>query len=583
MGGAAVTAPNPSTAEARAIADELARAGCLHVVAAPGSRSTALVVAFAEHPRLRLHMGIDERSCGFVALGVAKATGRPGVVVTTSGTAAANLYPAVVEADRSGTPLLALTADRAPEQRNTGANQTIDQLRLFGPTVRWFCEVTVAEDRTDAAAYWRSTLVRAVAESMGWQGRPGPVHLNLPFREPTVPASDDGRAVAPPFAADLSGRPGGEPWTVLTPGRRCLNPADLQALAAELSDARRGLIAVGEGCGDPHPLHHLAERLRWPLVAEATSGARFGGAITTAHHLAAHEPWAQDHTPDVVLRIGRVGLSPHVARLLSRAPTQVLVPGNSDWPDPDRSSHRLVAADPGLLATQLAELVEGADPGWLTDWQQAETAARAAIDAFLDSLEVLSEPRLARDLAAATPAEGLFVVGSSMPVRDLDWFMASRHLRVLGNRGASGIDGLVSLATGAALAGGDPVVALLGDLALLHDLGALLTDPRPTTPLVLTVANNRGGGVFSFLPQARHVPQFERLFATPRPLPFPAVAEAMEVTYRRVQQPGEVVSSLREVAQSGGVHLLEAVVAERDANVEIHRRVAATVAAALGS
>lgn len=578
-----MSVPNPSTAEARVIADELARAGCLHVVAAPGSRSTALVVAFAEHPQIRLHMGIDERSCAFVALGVAKATGRPGVVLTTSGTAAANLYPAVVEADRSGTPLLALTADRAPEQRHTGANQTIDQQRLFGPTVRWFCEVTVAEDRPDAAAYWRSTVVRAVAEAVGWQGRPGPVHLNLPFREPTVPASDDGRSVAPPFAADLAGRPGGEPWTVLTQGRRSLGPADLEALAAELSDTRRGVIAVGEACGNPEPLHHLAERLGWPLVAEANSGARFGAAITTAHHLAAHEPWAEDHLPEVVLRIGRVGLSPHVARLLSRAPSQVLVPGNGDWADPDRSSHRLVAADPGLLATQLAELVEGGDDGWLTDWQQAEAAARAAIDAFLDSLEVLSEPRLARDVAAATPPEGLFVVGSSMPVRDLDWFMAPRRLTVLGNRGASGIDGLVSLATGAALAGGDPVVALLGDLALLHDLGGLLTDPRPTTPLVLTVVNNRGGGVFSFLPQARHVTQFERLFATPRPLPLPALAEAMEVAFRRVAHPGEVISTLGEVVQSGGVHLVEAVVAERDANVEIHRRVADAVAAALGS
>jgi 2-succinyl-5-enolpyruvyl-6-hydroxy-3-cyclohexene-1-carboxylate synthase len=540
---------------AQVLVDEMIRNGVRILVLAPGSRSSALAIAAAERREISLHVEIDERSAGFFALGVGKAVRSPAVVVTTSGTAAGNLYPALLEADASHTPLLALTADRPPELRSVGANQTIDQIKLFGDRVRWFCELAVAEDRPGVVDYWRSTVCRAVAEARGRRGPPGPVHLNLPFREPLVPLADDGRGRASPFTQSLAGRPGGGPWTTFDQA----TPPWL-TMSGEGSVSKRVLVWIGDR-GDRSLARELMER-GCVVVAEAHSGARAPGTITTAHHLLSHPGFLQEAMPDVVYRIGRVGLSRNLSALAG-VEQRVIDPW--DWSDPDRSAVSLQT----LLVLPPADR----DQTWIDLWQHAEKTARRALDSVLDAIDTPTEPRAARDAARATPGGGWLVVGSSMPVRDLDWFMETSEIRVLSNRGASGIDGFVSTALGAA-AGGEPTLALTGDLSFLHDQNGLLVQPRPAC--VFVVVNNDGGGIFSFLPQARFPHHFERLFGTPHGRSLERLAAFYELGYEAIEKAGGLEPAVERALAAGGVHLLE-VRTDREENLELHRTVTATV------
>jgi len=545
-----VSLPNPSTAIATVIVDELARNGVRDFVLAPGSRSAALVIAALEADGVRVHVEIDERSAGFLAIGIAKASGRPAGVITTSGTAAANLMPAVVEADAAGVPLLALTADRPPELRHAGANQTIDQVKLFGDRVRWFCEVGVPADVPGANSYWRSTACRAIAEATAF--RPGPVHLNLAFREPLVPLSDDGRTQAAPFEGSAAGRDDGGPWT------RVVRDARISGVGESLDG--RVLVIAGDGAG-PQPGRP------WPVIAEAHSGARGAGTISTAHHLLSDTGFLEAHVPDVVVMVGRSGLSPNVARLARRAARKVLV-DPIGWSDADRSAHEIVAEmpPPGVV-----------DGDWSSVWLEAEEVGRAALDEFLDGLPAMSEPRVARDTADAVGEGGVLYAASSMPARDLDWFMRARQVRVLSNRGASGIDGFVSSALGAALVGG-PVVALAGDLSVLHDQNGFLLGDRPDC--VFVIVNNDGGGIFSFLPQARFPDFFERGFATPHGRDFEALARFHDLGYAHVEEPAKLPMAIGDGLSARGVQLIE-VRTDRTANVEIHRDASKAVSDAL--
>jgi 2-succinyl-5-enolpyruvyl-6-hydroxy-3-cyclohexene-1-carboxylate synthase len=523
---------NPATAFATAFVDELARCGLTEAVIAPGSRNAPLAMALwrqAAGPAVRLHVRIDERSAAFLALGLAKVSRRPVAVVCTSGTAAAHFHAAVIEADEACVPLLVLTADRPPELRGTGANQTIDQLKLYGNAVRWFCEVGVPEAREGMNAYWRSLACRAWATAAGGAGSaPGPVHLNLPLREPLVPDAADGAggdagearpaATGPGGAAGwpepLAGRPGGAPWTAIGAA-----PA---GSALELPWTERGVVVCGDGSTDPAALLRLAEEAGWPVLAEPSSGARAGpGALAAYPFLLDSAEFVAAHRPDVIVSAGRPGLSRgQLAYLKTAAPSGapprhvVVAQGPGRW------------ADPARTATDVAPAVRlagrsSAGTGWLASWRTADAAARAAASAILDADDALSEPRLARDLAAAVPDGALLWAASSLPIRDLDQQMAPRPgVTVLANRGVSGIDGLVSSACGAALAhqrsGGGPAVALLGDLAFLHDLPGLFAGPEEPRPdLVLVVVNNDGGGIFSLLEQAAFPASFERVFGTP--------------------------------------------------------------------
>lgn len=575
-----MTAANPSTAQAAVLVDELVRCGITDAVVAPGSRSTALVFALAHEDRIRTHVQIDERSAGFLALGLARATRRPAVLVTTSGTATVNLHPAVVEADRAAVPLLVVTADRPPEARETDANQTIRQVGLYGDSVRWSVDVAVAEDRDGVVAYWRSTICRAHAEATGLGRAAGPVHVNVPFREPTVPLSDDGRTAATEFGRSMAGRADGGPWVDVSVPRRSVPDEVIADVAARCRSVRRGVIVAGEGSPDADVLHRLAERLAWPVLAEPLSGVRDrSGTISTYHHLLGHGPFAAEHGPDLILRFGRAGLSRNLMVLLGSDVEQIAVLPDGRWSDPHRATARAVVGDPSSFCRELMErLGDGdGDPGWLASWRRADGLAAEAIDRVLREAGGLNEPAAARWAAGGAPDGSALVVGSSMPVRDLDAFMAPRPgVTVYGNRGASGIDGFVSSAIGVALGHAGPTLALAGDLSLLHDVNGFLLEPRDVT-LTIVVVNNDGGGIFHFLPQARFPAELERLFATPHGRDLAAVVGAYGVAHQLVRTRDELEAALGVVE---GIRVVE-VRTERDANVAFHERVSEAVKAVL--
>ncbi|HEV2754470.1 MAG TPA: 2-succinyl-5-enolpyruvyl-6-hydroxy-3-cyclohexene-1-carboxylic-acid synthase [Actinomycetota bacterium] len=562
-------------AAAGALFDEVVRCGVRHVCLSPGSRSTPLAVAALSDDRLRVHVSIDERSSAFLALGIARATGVPAVALSTSGTAAANFLPAVTEASNAGVPMLVVTADRPPELRGTGANQTIDQLKIYGGFVRWFCETGVPEDRPGAGAYWRSLACRAWAEATRRDA--GPVHLNVSFREPLVAAPEDD------VVSDFSGRAGGAPWTETSPGAAAPDPRDVEWLAEKAASAARGLVLAGAGDTGGRGVHALAEAAGWPILAEPASGLRSGPFAISAYEALLRSGWGDEHRPDFVLRLGKIGISRVVNAFFGHDVEQALVDPAGRWLDPERTAHRIVAADPDLLCAAAAERVPPrATDGWLEEWIAAETAARTALDAVLDARAEVSEPRVARDVARRATDGATLVVAASMPVRDLDWFMSPRTgLRIVANRGANGIDGFVSTALGVALASSGRTFALAGDLSMLHDVNGLLLARSEDVAATFVVLNNDGGGIFSFLPQAGAVPEFERAFSTPHGVSFADVARAYGCGHRLLETADDLPGALDDAAAAGGVQLIEPRT-DRDANVELHRELWAAVGAALG-
>ena len=568
---------NPSTALARVLVDELARCGLVEAVVAPGSRSTPLALALVAHPGIRVHVRVDERSASFLALGLARASRRPVAVVCTSGTAAANFHPAVMEADESAVPLLVLTADRPPELRGTGANQTVDQIGLYGGAVRMFAEVGTPDPAPGMVAYWRSLTCRAWASALG--GHPGPVHLNVAFRDPLTPDQPTGDG--PEWTAPLDGRAEGRPW-ISRPGPRT-EPAPYVP-----ADVERGVIVCGDGDYDPVPFLALAELTGWPLLAEPTSNARRSGAISTYRQLLAVPGFAQAHTPELVVSVGRPNLSRQILAYLRRAERHVVVTASSvgdpaaslpdDFSDPARTATDVVAA---VAPPAGPNWEQPASTDWSRSWARAEEIARVAVDGVLDAEETLTEPRLARDLTSHMAAGSLLFAGSSMPIRDLDSTMHARcGVRLVGNRGVSGIDGTVSTAIGAALAhqsaGEGHAYALLGDLALLHDQNGLIIGPgEPRPDLAIVVVNNDGGGIFSGLEQAGH-PDFERVFGTPHGVSMERVAAVADLPYTRV----EWATDLPKALLGEGLRIVE-VCTERAGSAALRRRIQDAVDAAV--
>ncbi len=538
---------------------------------APGSRSAPLALALHAEEGIAVHVVIDERSAAFLALGIARVTRVPTLVLCTSGTAAANFHPAVIEADQAQVPLLVVTADRPEELRATGSNQTIDQVRLYGGAVRFFSEVAATHDYSEgAASRWRSLAGQTFAAAAGSPS--GPVQLNVSFREPLVEMGSE------PADPSLEGRPGGRAWTEVVVEARHPSSDLVAELAEEIAATERGLIVAGDCYLDPQPVVELAETIGWPLLAEPTSGARRGRqAITTFDALLRHRPFAAAHRPELVLRFGKPALSRALARLLSAEVPQVVIERNGARLDPERAVSRIVAVDGALLCEALCERLEPREEStWLRSWRKAEETARAVIDQVLDFDDFPTEPRVARDLAALVPDDGVLVAASSMPIRDLNSFMAARPgLRVLGNRGASGIDGFVSSAVGVALASSGRTYALAGDLSLLHDQNGLIG--RADTDLALVVLNNDGGGIFSLLPQAGLKTGFQELFGTPHGLELAALARLYGVDYRRLER----ASELGAATSGAGLTLVE-VRTERSENAQLHERLWAGVGSALG-
>lgn len=581
----------------RAMVEDLVEAGVTDVIVCPGSRSTPLALATRAHPGLCVRVLLDERSAGFFALGLARASRRPVAVVVTSGTAVANLLPAVVEASLARVPLLLLTADRPPELRDRGAPQTIDQVRIFGGNVRWFAEVPLLDGAPETQRHVRSVVGRAVATARA--GPAGPVHLNIGFREPLVPSAalgplespDDGERLAGPFTEVVAGRPG-------------LAPADLADLAARLVLVERGLIVAGPQ-DDPHlpaALARLAAATGYPIVADPLSGVRCGPhdrsfVLAHADHLVRPGPWRDAHLPELIIRFGATPTSKPLLTLLDEAiPTQVVVDGDRGWSDPAIVPTTFVHADAtdtaNALADEMAAIGSAAgrvpDARWATAWTEADRAADRALLEWLSRVEAsdeLFEGLPFTLLGGVLPDGALLWAGNSMPVRDLDaWLLASnRAIRPLSNRGANGIDGVVSTALGAAAAGIGAVALVVGDVSFLHDLNALVAARLHGLSATIVLIDNDGGGIFSFLPQAAtDAPEvglpdhYEELFGTPHGIDVGPIVTALGGEYRSVN-PASLREALADSIDQPGVQVLS-FRTDRGRNVELHRQAAAAVA-----
>jgi 2-succinyl-5-enolpyruvyl-6-hydroxy-3-cyclohexene-1-carboxylate synthase len=580
---------NRNTALASAMAEELARSGVDRAVISPGSRSTPLAVALWRQPGIDVTVILDERSAGFFALGTALASGKPAVVLCTSGSAAANLHPAVVEADEAGVPMVVLTADRPPEMRDIGAGQTIDQLKLYGGAVRWFSEVGTHEADDDGLLHFRAVACRAYAEALG-SPRPGPVHLNVPWREPLAPIPIEGQVTATdPLALD--GRGGAPLNTVLAPAARA-DEGVLDQLAERIEATDRGLIVAGRQMSPllAEPVAALAAAAGYPILAEPTSQLRRGphdrSLIVSAYDHIARER-APELRPQLIVRFGDLPTSKPLRQLLAaiQGLEQIVIDPTGEWREPTRRADTIVRADPSATARSLTERLARLRPGASTvagsffagAWLDAERAVREAVDGRLGELDELSEPGVWNALGRSLRDGDSVLAASSMPVRDLELFLrpGPEGVRFASNRGANGIDGMVSTSAGLAAGSGARTWAVLGDLALFHDLGGLAA-ARDVGDLRLIVIDNSGGGIFHFLPQAEALPkgEFEALLGTPAGL---EPAQAGKLFGLSTAIPATPVDL--DEALAGDARMI-VVRTDRHRNLELHRELSLLATAA---
>jgi 2-succinyl-5-enolpyruvyl-6-hydroxy-3-cyclohexene-1-carboxylate synthase len=581
-----VDTTNRNTALASALVEELARCGVRHAVLSPGSRSTPLAVGLWRQPAIDVSVLVDERSAGFFALGAAQATRRPVAVLCTSGTAAANLHPAVAEADEAAVPLLVLTADRPPELRGIGAGQTIDQLKLYGSSTRWFCEVGTHDADDDGLLHYRSVACRAYAAARG-EPRPGPVHLNLAWRDPLAPLPVEGDVTATSPLA-LEGR-GDRPLTAVPHSSAAPEPALLDELAERIAAVPRGLVLAGRQTepGLRDPVIELADAAGYPVLAEPTSQLRLGPhdrRLVVSRYDAIARLEADALAPDLVVRFGDMPTSKALRLWLASLDEcrQLVVDPGFGWNEPSNRAETLVRADASALANGLADrLSGGGSEDWTTAWIDAERTVAEAVSEELGKVSGPTEPGLQGALGPALADGDLIYTASSMPIRDQEMFLPPGEADVLFlcNRGANGIDGLVSSGIGAAHASGRPTVIVTGDLGLLHDIGGLAALRDVATPVRIVIVNNDGGGIFHFLPQdeAMAPDEFEALLGTPRGVDAAKAADMFGIEHRLVGDLGELPDAL--VAGTG---LIEVPV-DRQGNFALHERLNRAAQSALAA
>jgi 2-succinyl-5-enolpyruvyl-6-hydroxy-3-cyclohexene-1-carboxylate synthase len=549
----------------------------------PGSRSTPLAIKLAQQPGIKVWMHLDERSAAYFGLGLAKALGEPVGLLATSGTAAANFLPAIVEAFLSRVPLVVLTADRPHELRDVGAPQTIDQLRLYGEHVKWFFDLPEPEATPEHIRLVRTLAARAVSSAV--QAPAGPVHLNWPFREPLVPGPAEPAA---PFE-----RAGARPYVEVHAG--CLAPSAeaVARLAADLASNRRGVIVCGpqDDPALPAALARLADRLGYPILADPLSGVRCGphdrSLVIDAYDAFLRDAPAVDRLePSVIVRLGAIPTSKPVLTYLQRyADARQIVVDPGGWREPTGLATDMLHVDPLLLCESLlAVLPEQREQGWRERWCTLNAGARYSIKLHMSASDELSEVRIFYELGSLLPDGAVIFAGNSMPVRDLDTFLpaSERRLRCMSNRGANGIDGVVSSALGASAAGIGPVVLVIGDISLYHDMNGLLAARQHGLDLVVVLINNDGGGIFSFLPQAQAEgsPDFELLFGTPHGLDLRAFVEGYGGFFSRVSDWPSFEQAVSDGLARGGLSVVE-VPTDRALNVVQHREVWEAVAQAL--
>ena len=577
--------PRANRLWATLIVEELARSGVDFFCVAPGSRSTPLVVALAANKKAESLVHFDERGSAFGALGYARATGRPAAWITTSGTAVANGLPAVVEAATDGVPMILLTADRPPEFRQTGANQTIDQPDIFGDYVRWRFDLPAPEEAVDPAMVL-TTVDQAVYRAR--RAPSGPVHLNLMFREPFIPDPEDLEGELPAPARWLKS---GEPYTRYTATRPAVNPDEVERLWEALHPVKRGLVVAGRLSSQKQgeAVLQLAESLDWPLLPDVGSQVRLGvrseNLVPYYDALLTSEPFKEAHHPEAVLHVGGRAVSKRLEQFLTRSQPDpyVVVRENPFRLDPGHRVTHSVETDVTDFCAALAKVAERRPPAGAASWRRGWREASEKVDNYLDrafeGIKELNEPFVARLISRHVPEGHALVVASSMPIRNLDTFAAADGtiVPVAANRGASGIDGTVATAAGFAWGSGRPLTLLIGDLALLHDLNslAMLRD----LPVVVVVLNNDGGAIFSFLPVARHKAFFEPYFGTPQGVGFEGGAKMFGLAYDLPRTAEEFVETYRVASTRNRPTLIE-VRTDREENTELHRKLLSEISEA---
>lgn len=572
------TAPNRNVFWAKTFVDELARCGLEHICIAPGSRSTPLVIAFAENPGVTIHSIIDERSAAFFALGLGLAMGKPAAVLCSSGTATVNFHPAVVEARYGQVPMLILTADRPHELRDSGANQTVDQVKLFGDHVLWFYDVALPEAEPPAVAVrnLRTLAARAYAKTQGFE--PGPVHLNFPFRKPLepIPVSGDQTDVEPhPFDNT-------RPFTNVSRGRIHPSEQQIALLAEAIQQSERGLIICGPRTpydeGFAQALASFSQRTRFPIFADVLSNVRCSPILQA---VGGYDTFLQEppfEPPDLILHFGAMPASSALEQWLNRIPTlrRVLITANGVWTDAYHRLTEMIQADETTLLQEVQRSLVASNhrrsqQTWSQQLDEAERITWQQLDEVL-SQQIFDGAAVGAIINAVPPATQVFTA-SSLPVRHAEQFVKPqlKSLRFYANRGASGIDGTISSAFGIAAADRHrPVVLIIGDLAFYHDMNGLLASKRDDLRnLTIFLINNDGGGIFKRLPIADFEPPFTELFLTPHGLDFAPAVQMYGLDYQRV----ETLDALRQIASQIGTASKAAVIEIRtDAQHDFERR-----------
>lgn len=557
------------TAYLASFVDELAQNNVKHAVVSPGSRSTPISLLLAEHPNIDVHINVDERSAAFFALGLAKALREPVALVCTSGTAAANFYPAIVEAYYARVPLLVLTADRPHELRDVGAPQAIDQINLYGKHVKWSVEMALPENSIEMTNYVRTIGARAVAVASNQPA--GPIHLNFPIREPLLPLMD----IVKEYRRNQM-----FPKVEVDKGIRTLSQTQFEALSNILAQAKRAIIVVGElqDGSVREAIVKLAEKLAIPILADPLSLLRSGEHPQT-HIIEAYDTFLRDDIakevlyPDVIIRFGAMPVSKSLLLFFKKhnKAKQFIIDPAAGWREPTGLATNMIYCEERAFCNGLLELLDRCeDQSWLKLWQDVNEATKSGLVSIRDE-EELSEGKLFLLLHELLPANSTLFVGNSMPIRDLDtfFFTNEKNIKVLANRGANGIDGVVSTALGVSTVSENTVLAI-GDLSFFHDMNGLLAAKLQKQNFTILLINNDGGGIFSFLPQASEKEYFELLFGTPHGLEFSHAAELYGANYRKVATWDEFQQAFTQSFSISGLKIIE-VQTEREANLVKHR------------
>lgn len=558
------------TAYLAAFVGELVESGVTDVVVSPGSRSTPLALMMAEHPGLKVHIQIDERSAGFFALGIAKASRKAVALLCTSGTATANYYPAIIEANISRVPLIVLTADRPHELRDVGAPQAIDQIHLYGRQVKWFVEMALPEATNEIIRYAQTVCARAIATSQMTPA--GPVHLNFPFREPLIPQLDN------PELFNKYKRPKGS--IKIQAGERTLTPDSFSRLAQLWSKDAKGVIVCGpiDYPAFGEAVLALAQKLQFPIIADPLSQLRSGShqknMIMDTYDTFLRNPQAKEYLkPEVVIRFGAMPVSKALTIFLkeNHEANHYVIDGGGGWRDPNAITSEMIYCDEVVLCQSIVSLVDARkDTDYFKQWSNLNEITKRNL-ARINDETALSEAKLFYQLADLLPENATVFVGNSMPIRDLDsfFFHNEKSIRVMANRGANGIDGIVSTALGAATVH-QPFYLVVGDLTLFHDLNGLLASKMHGIPINVILINNNGGGIFSFLPQAGHPKHFELLFGTPVDIDFKHAIQMFDGQYELIKDWDHFSLALAKNKENTALNVYE-ISTVRDTNVNEHR------------